>query len=268
MNENTLQVASRTDPGRVRKFNEDSVATDLAAGVVALADGLGPQKGAELAGQIATQTVIEQLRNPGPLAPRVAMREALSKADRDIRARAAADPALKGMGSTLSVAWFRDGRVLFGHIGDSRIYRLRGGTLERMTSDHSFLNEQLATGQFTAEELRHSQSRHLVTRALGVSDGVAPDMSEQEVKRGDVYLLCSDGLHDLVDDADIAQALEVLHGNLDLLSETLVAMANDRGGRDNISVAVVRVPTREAPVREEADAKGMFGWFRSLVGGR
>ncbi len=268
MNDKTLQIASRTDPGRVRQFNEDSVGADAAAGLIALADGLGPQKGAEAASRIAVATVIERLRNHGQLAPRVAMRDALAQADRAIREKAATDPALKGMGSTLSVAWFHHGRVLLGHIGDSRIYRLRNGRLERMTSDHSFLNEQIATGQFTAEELRRSQSRQLVTRALGVTEEAVPDYAEQEVEVGDVYLLCSDGLHDLVEDADIAQALDLLQPNLDLVAETLVAMANDRGGRDNISVSVVRIAPRTVsvsePVREES--RGMFGWLRAIVG--
>lgn len=267
MNDKTLQVASRTDPGRVRKFNEDSVGADAGCGIVALADGLGPQKGAEAASRIATQTVLERLRDRGALAPRVALREALGHADRAIRDKADADPSMKGMGSTLSVAWFHHGRVLLGHVGDSRIYRLRGGRLERMTSDHSFLNEQIATGQFTADELRRSQSRQLVTRALGVSEEVVPDLSEQEVEVGDLYLLCSDGLHDLVDDADIAQALELLQPNLELLAETLVAMANDRGGRDNVSVALVRVAPRQVSAAEAPpDTRGMFGWLRSIVG--
>lgn len=268
MTDKILQVASRTDPGRVRKFNEDSVDADVGAGLVALADGLGPQKGAEAASRIATATVLERLRNHGQLAPRVAMREALGLADRAIRDKAGTDPALKGMGSTLSVAWFHRGRVLLGHIGDSRIYRLRGGRLERMTSDHSFLNEQMAsTGQFTMDELRRSQSRQLVTRALGVTDEPVPDFSEQEVETGDVYLLCSDGLHDLVEDTDIAQALELLQPNLDLMAETLVAMANDRGGRDNVSVAVVRIAPRHVSSAESARSeRGMFGWLRAMVG--
>lgn len=267
MNDKILQVASRTDAGRVRRFNEDSVDADVGAGLVAVADGLGPQRGAEAASRIATATVLERLRDHGALAPRVALREALGHADRAIRDKAATDPALKGMGSTLSVAWFHHGRVLMGHIGDSRIYRLRGGRLERMTSDHSFLNEQLSTGQFTTEELRRSHSRQLVTRALGVSEEVVPDLSEQEVEVGDMYLLCSDGLHDLVEDADIGQALELLQPNLELIAETLVAMANDRGGRDNVSVAVARISPRAVSAAEPArvDGRGMFGWLRSMM---
>jgi protein phosphatase len=269
MNDKILQVASRSDAGRVRKFNEDWIGADAGAGLFAVADGLGPQKGAEAASRIATETVIERLRNHGPLAPRVALREALGLADRAIRDKAGTDPALKGMGSTLSLAWFHHGRVLLGHIGDSRVYRLRGQRLERLTSDHSFLNEQLATGQFTTEELRRSHSRQLVTRALGVSDEVVPDFSEQEVEVGDVYLLCSDGLHDLVEDADIGQALELLQPNLELMAETLVAMANDRGGRDNVSVAVVRVAPRAVSAAEpltDPGRGGMFGWLRTMMG--
>jgi protein phosphatase len=263
-----LEVAARSDLGRVRKFNEDSVATDAARGFVALADGMAATKGADVAAKLATQTLIGQLATAQHIAPRAAAHAAFAAANRAIRERARSDPGLAGMGTTLSAAWFRGDRVCIAHVGDSRVYRWRQGRLERLTTDHSFVQAQLAAGQMTTDEARASKSRHLVTRVLGAEDRVAPDLGEHEVVADDIYLLCTDGLHDLVDDADLANALEVLEPNLELAASTLVAMANDRGGRDNISVVLVRAKTRvAAEPRTEPETQGLFGWLRSKMGG-
>jgi protein phosphatase len=171
------------------------------------------------------------------------------------------------MGTTLALAWFQGDRVSIAHVGDSRVYRWRTGRLERLTTDHSFVQSQLSAGQMTSEEARVSRSRQLVTRVLGAEEQVVPDLGEHEVLPGDVYLLCTDGLHDLVGDGDIASALEVLAPNLDLAASTLIAMANDRGGRDNISVVVVRVDRKREPRRApERGPQGFFGWFRAKLG--
>lgn len=263
-----LEVAARSDRGRVRKFNEDSVATDAARGFVALADGMATAKGADVAAQLATQTLVGQLVTAQNIAPRAAAHAAFAAANRAIRERVRADPGLAGMGTTLSAAWFRGDRVCIAHVGDSRVYRWRQGRIERLTTDHSFVQAQLAAGQMTTDEARASKSRHLVMRALGAEDQVAPDLGEHEVIADDIYILCTDGLHDLVDDADLANALEVLEPNLDLAASTLVTLANDRGGRDNISVILVRAKTRvAAEPRAEPESQGFFGWLRSKMGG-
>jgi protein phosphatase len=252
----------------VRKFNEDSVATDAARGFVALADGMATAKGADVAAQLATQTLVGQLVTAQNIAPRAAAHAAFAAANRAIRERVRADPGLAGMGTTLSAAWFRGDRVCIAHVGDSRVYRWRQGRIERLTTDHSFVQAQLAAGQMTTDEARASKSRHLVMRALGAEDQVAPDLGEHEVIADDIYLFCTDGLHDLVDDADLANALEVLEPNLDLAASTLVTLANDRGGRDNISVILVRAKTRvAAEPRAEPESQGFFGWLRSKMGG-
>ena len=263
-----LEVAARSDLGRVRKFNEDSVATDAARGFVALADGLATTKGADVAAKLATQTLVGQLATAQNIAPRAAAHAAFAAANRAIRERMRSDPGLAGMGTTLSAAWFRGDRVCIAHVGDSRVYRWRQGRLERLTTDHSFVQAQLTAGQMTSDEARASKSRHLVTRVLGAEDQVAPDLGEHEVVADDIYILCTDGLHDLVDDADLANALEVLEPNLDLAASTLVTLANDRGGRDNISVILVRARTRvAAEARAEPEREGFFGWLRSKMGG-
>jgi len=273
MSRYTLEVAARCELGRVRKFNEDSVATDAARGFVGLADGLAPAKGADLAAKLATQTLVSQLATAQNIAPRAAAHAAFAAANRAIRERARAEPTLAGMGTTLSAAWFRGDRMCIAHVGDSRVYRWRGGRLERLTTDHSFVQAQLAAGAMTTDEARASKSRHLVTRVLGAEDQVAPDLGEHEVVIGDVYLLCTDGLHDLVEDAQIANALEVLEGNIELAAGTLVDMANDRGGRDNISLILVRAKPRTAAAepakakQKEPEPHGFFGWLRSKMGG-
>jgi protein phosphatase len=174
------------------------------------------------------------------------------------------------MGTTLAAAWYRGDRVCIAHVGDSRVYRWRAGRLERLTTDHSFVQAQLASGQMTSDEARHSKSRPLVTRVLGAEEQVAPDLGEHEVLAGDLLLLCTDGLHDLVDDADLANVLEVLEPNLELAATTLVAIANDRGGRDNISVVLVRAKRRIVPETEKDQepppAHGLFGWLKSKMG--
>jgi protein phosphatase len=262
-----LDVAARSDLGRVRSFNEDSFVTDAERGVVAVADGMGEQKGADVAARLATATLVQSLLAGQNLAPRAATHAAFAAANRAILERARTDPTLKGMGTTLALAWFHGDRVSIAHVGDSRVYRWRGGRLERLTTDHSFVQSQLAAGQMTSEEARVSRSRQLVTRVLGAEDQVVPDLGEHEVLAGDVYLLCTDGLHDLVEDADIGAALEVLAPNLELAASTLVAMANDRGGRDNISVVVVRIDRRREPKREpEREPRGLFGWLRTKLG--
>jgi len=264
-----LEVAARSHLGRVRTFNEDSFAAEPARGFVGLADGMATTKGADVAAKLATQTLVSQLATAQHIAPRAAAHAAFAAANRAIRDRARADPALAGMGTTLSAVWFRGDRACVAHVGDSRVYRWRAGRLERLTTDHSFVQAQLTTGQMTADEARTSKSRHLVTRVLGAEEQVAPDLGEHEVLASDVFLLCTDGLHDLVEDADIANALEVLEPNLELTATTLVAMANDRGGRDNISVILVRARSHigDEPQRRTPDQHSLFGWLRSKMAG-
>jgi protein phosphatase len=260
-----LEVASRTDPGRVRPFNEDSVAVDANSGIAALADGMAARRGADIASRLATTQLLDALRRESALPPERTVRDAFYAVNDAIFSQAQSNPAMQGMATTLVAAWFRGDRVSIAHVGDSRLYRFREGLLERLTIDHSFVQEQLTAGTLTNSEARLSQSRHLVTRALGSAEAVAPDLSEHEVRPHDLYLLCSDGLHDLVDDSDIALALETLQPNLDLAATTLIAMANDRGGLDNISVVLVSVKDAHKPVAAQAPEtpatlrKGFFG---------
>jgi protein phosphatase len=146
-----------------------------------------------------------------------------------------------------------------GHIGDSRLYRLRGETLEQITRDHSLLQEQIDSGLITREQARHSQNKNLVTRAVGIDPQVEAEVHTYGVEQGDIYLLCSDGLSDMVSDEDIQRTLNSLSANLDLAARQLVQQANDNGGRDNVSVILVRV-NRNYPARAGWVSK-LKSWF-------
>ena len=150
-------------------------------------------------------------------------------------------PQCAGMGTTLVVGLFTNNKLLVGHIGDSRMYRLRSQTLRQITEDHSILQEQIKAGLITQEQAKYSTNKNLVTRALGVDSEVELELKEYEVEEGDLYLLCSDGLTDLVDDELIQSTLNMVSLDLTATAEMLVKMANDNGGKDNISVILIKI---------------------------
>ena len=173
---------------------------------------------------------------------------------------AKSQPQYAGMGTTLAVALFHNNQVTVGHIGDSRLYRLRGDTFEQITRDHSLLQEQIDSGMISKEQARYSQNKNLVTRAVGIDPEVETEIHTYEVQAGDIYLLCSDGLSDVVLDEDIHATLGTLRTNLPLAATQLVQLANDSGGRDNVSVILVRV-VQEFAVRTGWLAK-LKAWFK------
>jgi len=268
-----LEIASCTDPGIVRSHNEDSVAADAAKGLVVLADGMGGYNAGEVASGMATTVITTELQHlleetpPYKLEPASGtpyaeklMREQIAKANTSIYQAAQSQPQYSGMGTTLVAAVFYDNKVTVAHIGDSRLYRLRGEAFEQLTRDHSLLQEQIDSGMITPEQAKFSQNKNLVTRALGIDPTVEPEIHCHATQLGDVYLLCSDGLNDMVSDEDVGMTLQTLSANLRLAAQQLVQMANDNGGRDNVSVILVRV------VRDYAAPKGwlsrFFSWLR------
>ncbi|HYO27708.1 MAG TPA: protein phosphatase 2C domain-containing protein, partial [Azonexus sp.] len=184
------------------------------------------------------------------------LRDRIDDANAEIYFAGKNQPKFAGMGTTLVVAWFYDNLLTVAHIGDSRLYRLRGNRFDRLTRDHSLLQEQLDSGIISAEDARFSLSKNLVTRALGVDLAVEPEIRDFPVESGDVYLLCSDGLTDMVDDLEIGLTLRDLRENPAGAADELVQMANDGGGRDNVSVVVVKV---------SGDFPASAGWWRKLV---
>ncbi len=267
--EDALEIASQTNPGMVRSHNEDSVAQEPSCGLVVLADGMGGYNAGEVASGIAVSVVAtevcQQLQNASP-ADRDAssgeelgvalLRDNIQQANASIFHAAQSQPQYAGMGTTIVSGLFYDNRVVVGHVGDSRMYRLRGGTLETITRDHSLLQEQIDGGMISVEDARVSRNKNLVTRAVGIDAEVVPEIHVHDVLVGDIYLLCSDGLNDMVEDEDIQSTLYAIQGNLPLAAEQLIQMANDNGGRDNVSVILVKVKGEFAVPR---------GWLAKLL---
>ncbi len=234
---------AKSDPGRARQNNEDSVVFDESTGTVVLADGMGGYNAGEIASGMATAFIKSELSRwlseAGDGAQlkevRRAMEICVDNANLSIFNSANSNAQYAGMGTTLVMGVFRDEKLLVGHIGDSRCYRFRSGVLEQITKDHSLLQEQIDAGLITLEQAATSSIKNLVTRALGVEDVVMLEVNEHLVEVGDVYLLCSDGLSDMVDDAEIAK---IVAENADLteMAQRLIEAANANGGRDNISV--------------------------------
>ncbi len=268
-----LEFATRSDPGRVRPHNEDSVFVDATLGLVVLADGMGGYSAGEVASGMATTLLASGLvsafaeRGPGEREvggrrswARTAMAREITSTNEVIHGAAANQPQYAGMGTTVVAAVFHDDAVTVAHVGDSRAYRLRGSELSQLTRDHSLLQEQIDAGTITAEQARASKSKNLLTRALGVDPAVEPEIREHGAQPGDVFLLCSDGLTDMLGDDRIAATILEQEANPERCAARLVEMANDAGGCDNVTVALVRV-TRAFPATRHWWAR-LLAWFR------
>lgn len=244
-----------TDTGMLRENNEDSVALDAETQIAILADGMGGYNAGEVASAMATTFVRSELgrwmSEGGAQASsreiKRAMEICIDNANRSIFNAANSQPQYAGMGTTLVMGVFQDNRTLIGHVGDSRCYRLRTGTFAQLTRDHSLLQEQLDAGLITPEQAQFATHKNLVTRALGVEDTVLLEVNEFRVEEGDLFLLCSDGLSDMLSDERIAAVL-VTAGTLEEKARALIDAANDSGGRDNISV--ILAAARSKPARK------------------
>jgi protein phosphatase len=264
-----LEIASATHPGMVRSHNEDSIAADAETGLAVLADGMGGYNAGEVASGIAVELIRTEMKKALAGRDRAELsnggaeklvEEHSRRANATIYQAAQSQPQYAGMGTTLVVALWHDNQVTVGHIGDSRLYRLRDGVLEQVTRDHSLLQEQIDSGMITREQARHSQNKNLVTRAVGIDPEVEAEVHTYPVKPGDIYLMCSDGLNDMVPDEDIQLTLSSLQANLQLAAQQLVQQACDNGGRDNVSVILVRV-VKAFPARAGLMDK-LKSWFR------
>lgn len=242
-----FDYAALTDTGRVRDHNEDAVAVLPACGLVVLADGMGGYAAGEVASDIAVSVITDVVQQhflhraivPDDLWQ--VLVDAVLEANTAIIAAALDEPSYRGMGATLVSGLFHQDRLIVAHAGDSRAYRLRDGLLSVITRDHSVLQERIDAGLLTAEQARSSTIRNLVTRALGVESELAVEVHEHAVERGDVYLFCSDGLNDMLEDEEIARVLLQATGTLTNAAAALIDAANVAGGADNVSVALVAV---------------------------
>lgn len=245
-------MVARSDPGRVRRDNEDAVFVNARLGLAVLADGMGGHNAGEVASGMATTALSSELehafnKQPAdqPMCSMPRMREVMTnviaRTNAAIHMAARNNPRFAGMGTTLVAVQFHDNRLIVAHVGDSRLYRFRGNTLAQLTRDHSQLQEQIDSGMITPEQARFAPNRNLVTRALGVDATVKAEVGEHAAIPGDIYLLCSDGLNDMVEDREIAALLTAMSADLSRCAQQLIQMANEHGGRDNISVVLARV---------------------------
>lgn len=264
--EEAISVARLTDVGLHRDHNEDAVASDLSIGLLVLADGMGGYKAGEVASEIAVLTLTAEITDamrrktaprflPGLLPEAQMLIHAVERANATIYQISQEQPQCAGMGTTLVVGIFTDNKLVVGHIGDSRMYRLRNLSFTQLTEDHSLLQEQLNAGLITPQQAKVSLNKNLVTRALGIDEEVDLEVQEFAVEVDDVYLLCSDGLTDLVEDDMISQILIDANGDIELAATRLVRTANEHGGKDNISVVI-------AMVNKPFVLEG--GWVKSL----
>ncbi|WP_020167763.1 MULTISPECIES: Stp1/IreP family PP2C-type Ser/Thr phosphatase [Methylotenera] len=266
--EQAIKIARLTDVGLHRDHNEDAVASDLSIGLLVLADGMGGYKAGEVASEIAVLTLTAEITEamlhkasvrlmPGLLPESQMLIDAIESANAAIYQISQEQPQCAGMGTTLVVGIFTDNKLVVGHIGDSRLYCLRQETLIQVTEDHSLLQEQLNSGLITAEQAKTASHKNLVTRALGIDPEVEPEVQAFDVQVGDIFLLCSDGLTDLVEDELIQKILLYSNGNIEFAANKLVQVANEMGGTDNISVVLALI---EKPFPSEG------GWVKNLFG--
>jgi protein phosphatase len=237
-----IEAASRTDRGLVREGNEDAVATFPEYGLVVLADGMGGHCSGEVASQLAVETIgTLMLMSAGD----VVLRTVVEAANTAIIQAIEDSPEYEGMGTTLAMAMFKSRRIHFAHVGDSRIYRFRGGRLEQLTRDHSIIQELVDQGLFeTAEEARGAGVKNnIITRGLGITREVDVEEGVDDVQAADIYLICSDGLSDMVPDPVLEETLSKGGEGLSDLCEKLLDLAIQNGGKDNISLILVRPET-------------------------
>jgi serine/threonine protein phosphatase PrpC len=258
-----LEVVGRSDTGQVRDHNEDYIVDVAEIGLVVLADGMGGYKGGEVASAIAVNTIVEELKAKIPgLQPgesdketgytqeSIAARRSIIKANEIIYKTSRSQAQYQGMGTTVVLGMFYDNRLTVAHVGDSRMYRYRDHKLEQITVDHTLLQELVDRGFYSAEEAQESLNRNLVTRALGIETTVAVDIHEEMALPGDIYLLCSDGLNDMVGDEAIASIFRAQGEDLERLADGLIKAANEGGGKDNISV-LLACPSKAFPAKRQ-----------------
>jgi len=267
-----LTFVGQTDTGRVREHNEDTIATDSDVGLLVLADGMGGYNAGEVASGIAVKTITNLVREglsredlgsidrgTGLSRPSIVLRDAITRANKIIYQTARSQAECEGMGTTVVAALFYDNRISIAHVGDSRLYRQRGSQIAQVTMDHSLLQELVDRGFYSPEEAQRAANKNYVTRALGVEPQVEVEVQEHPVDKGDIFILCSDGLSDMVEDEDIRLTISTFGANLDTVAKQLIQLANENGGRDNVSVVLAQAIEAFPASRGVMDK--LLGWF-------
>jgi protein phosphatase len=242
--------AVSTDTGRKRRRNEDAYV--VAPPLFAVADGMGGAQAGEVASKLAAAALEDT--DPGSLTAPERVESLIQEANRRVHERSTADPSTSGMGTTMTVAIVEGSTVTIGHVGDSRAYLVRDGELEQITEDHSLVNELLKSGKLTPEEAETHPQRSVITRAVGTDPDVDVDSFTIDAQNGDVFLLCSDGLTDMVDDRDILEVAARYRHDLDRITKSLVSAANRGGGEDNITVVAFEISDRDEDETVRMDA--------------
>ena len=269
---NKLRFVGLTDTGKVREHNEDTIAVDPDIGLLVLADGMGGYNAGEVASGIAVTSIVKLVRehveredlstvdsDSGLSRANIVLRDAVDRANKIIYQTAHSEAQCAGMGTTVVAALFFDNRVIIAHVGDSRLYRQRGDQFEQVTLDHSLLQELVDRGFYSSRHAQRAANKNYVTRALGVEPNVEVDIQQVPVSKGEVFVLCSDGLSDMVEDEDIHLTINTFSTNLDTVAKQLIQMANDNGGRDNVSVVMAHIMD-SFPARPRIFDK-ILGWF-------
>ena len=267
-----LTFVGQTDTGRVREHNEDTIASDVDAGLLVLADGMGGYNAGEVASGIAVKTITNLVREglaredlgsldraTGLTRPSIVLRDAITRANKIIYQTARSQAECEGMGTTVVAALFFDNKISIAHVGDSRLYRQRGSQIAQVTMDHSLLQELVDRGFYSPEEAQRAANKNYVTRALGVEPQVEVEVQEHPVDKGDIFILCSDGLSDMVEDEDIRLTISTFGANLDTVAKQLIQLANENGGRDNVSVVLAQA--NEAFPASRGVMDKLLGWF-------
>ena len=230
-----ILCAFRTDVGKVRANNQDAPIVSEKLRLYGVADGMGGHKGGEVASTSARDDLLRELEGKTPSV--ATLSGAIEEVNRQIYHQQEHDDALTGMGTTLSVLWMSDNFVYIGHVGDSRVYLLRDGEFKQMTLDHSLVEQLVREGVLTEEEAQNHPMRNIITRAIGTDESVEVDVVVEERRKGDLWLACSDGLHGLVDDRQLRDALRQYAP--EKAADVLLKAALDAGGRDNVTLVIV-----------------------------
>ncbi len=261
-----VRFSAKTDVGRKRKNNEDNYCADESLGLFVVLDGLGGHTSGEVASKLAADTILQGTRDVKKFGVSALIGEyddnfsmeanqlasIIRLANQAIYQATNEQPEYNGMSSTVAALLVLDGRVVTAHVGDSRIYLFRDNSIEQISEDHSFVQEQIHRGILTLEEASQSELKNIVTRALGANDSVQVSIDEFAVLENDSLLLCSDGLTDMLNDEDILKIYLQEGGDPERTCSSLVDLANERGGRDNITVLIVNfkdVTKRRWPLR-------------------
>jgi len=261
----------QTNVGLKRAINEDSYCVDESLGLFAVLDGLGGHRSGDVASKLASDIILQGIRDARKSGSSAfigdydhalsleanQMASSIRLANQVIYERSKEQPEYKGMSSTVASVLVLDDKVVTAHVGDSRIYLLRNNSIEQVSQDHSFVQEQIQRGILTPEEASHSELKNIITRALGASENVQVSVREFEVMEDDAFLLCSDGLTDTVNDEEILQGYVRQNGDLDRICTDFVDLANERGGHDNITVLLLVLNN----VKKRSWISGLFRRF-------